>query len=51
MLGRAIDRHRRLPVEIRVQPRFFLNETKNNTTPIAARIMAMVKPADEISAR
>ena len=38
-------------VEIRVQPRFFLNETKNNTTPIAARIMAMVKPADEISAR
>ena len=33
------------------QPCFFLNETKNITTPIAARIMAMVNPVDEISPR
>jgi hypothetical protein len=31
--------------------RFFLSETKNNTTPIPARIMAIVKPVHEISAR
>ena len=34
-----------------IQPRFFLNEIKNNTTPIAARMMATVKPADDISPR